>query len=507
MSSVFSSCQIPSAVLASQNDEFESECDIYTQRCPRAGEWSSGSSGSRRRSSGSRSAPEEPPPPPPKLSPEVNKAKKYMCCQYDEMFEKITDGLDIDIDKDGYLTRIGLSSKEKNTECIEFEKHTILCPDVESVRGCLRVQEIDDPSTTERESNSFDLVCIEEDRSYLGENESDQLRNLIEDDVFDKSWMSEINKLSNDEKDRFFRQGLRSSDLTCNSKPTIHIDLLEKNTCQKNGFPSLCEIYNLRKLLRTLEREVSNNNILKRELGYIRGIIYTPPSGLEMSEKEFIELQLQKGECEKDLEAADEANRGGIQDEIDEISESIGEIETRIEEKESEFEEINTDIDIDGYDTLADYIYAVLSDSISEGGRTKLMERVLKRQKRDLRKKLILCVYNENEDCLSSDEENALRRSGIVHIGEFKAFAERKFIDQHITRVECENGLESGSSCRGVSPKPRAERLTESELDTAVDNFKTEFKTEFLKLNEYFSKVPYGLACGGENPSRNACEY
>ena len=53
-------------------------------------------------------------------------------------------------------------------------------------------------------------------------------------------------------------------------------------------------------------------------------------------------------------------------------------------------------------------------------------------------RKLSICVYTEEEDCLEPREEEALELE-IAHVGEFKDFVKRQYVDKYSTRLECEN--------------------------------------------------------------------
>ena len=694
---IFSSCQMPSSSLASQGEE-EEGCDIYTQRCPRSGGWSSGSSRSGRSSRRSSSTPEEPPPPLPDLSPpEVEEARQYICGEYDRMFEEIRDG--VEVDEDGSGSDRGL------TECIEFEGRTILCPDIEYVRGCLRVQEIDDPSTPAEESDNFDMVCINDEASlYLNERDSEDLKDLIEEgilptgsgwlatidedyftcesDTYSSPEMSDIidlrtllkrlesainrsNTLKRDLEDlvesidessrlegkiRSFRvekcgieDDIERENTNLDNKETLleekgedlisavsrededeadqikekADELAERRnqlseigsliTCQKSrSFNQIKTLYNAARVCRTDSGDIITRIIREIDEGFddasdvltrrgnddqcdvdneIWSEIGSLPLGVSRYERKVdalktafttinTKIEEAKNYIRDDLDCNDEPSDSEptscsplptgadglycklreifdtvddlddkaedvvsplrndvdsleeniddlieelsgdssvvrnlkteiqrIMDDIEDIEEEIAGKEEQLSDREGKISEkraeiVENDLEMmEFFGEVRPRISAISSERISTRDRDALMDRLLKRQKRDLIRKLIMCVYYEQEDCLEPAEESALEQSEIIHVGEFRNFVKRRFMDKYATRLECENSFETGSVCRDYTTKPQSDRLSERELEEDIEGFEAEFTVGFQKLNEWFEDVPYSWAC------------
>ena len=183
---------------------------------------------------------------------------------------------------------------------------------------------------------------------------------------------------------------------------------------------------------------------------------------------------------------------------LQELQEDITNNFSLIRENDEDF--LTTDVSV---------ILEVLNERISKADRNRIMKRLLERRKREMIRKLIICVYTESENCLEPREVNALHAE-IVHVGEFRDFTIRRFVDKYATRLECENIRsctnlfvdkqalfaftisECGSSCTPITFKDEDERLDEDEVDKEIDKFKEDFEEEFI---QFFEQRPYGAAC------------
>lgn len=469
----FSSCSLE-GYSSSFHSENEPECDIFTERCPRSGSGYglSSSGGSRRRSNsgggnsnnnnnngGANNNI-------PTLSPEVSEAREYACTQYERMFEEIREGVEVG----------------RSNECIMFEDHALLCPRFDYTRGCLRVREIDDPATDARESDAFDMVCINADRLYLDEADSEELRNLLRDrnEITGQSWLQAQRDLNADETttllgDSFYR-GLGSNALNRCERydasftiTTAGIKTNAENLSNIHGIHTKRD--RLKVLLEKMKGKISQNNLLKRNISEMISKI----DKMYKLEKENVNYRRKRDACEYVDDPED-----SITTLISVLIEYINQNTAQRTRNDSEFMRIDVSEIMDA-----------LNDRISTSDRDDLMERLLERRKREMIRKLIICVYTEQENCLEPREERALQAE-IEHIGEFKAFVTRRFVDKYATKIECENRLTTGSDCRGYETKPTGTELEPDAVDGEVNKFEQTFSREFT---DFFSKFPYGVAC------------
>ena len=468
----------------------DSECDIFTQRCPRSGSGFSIGKSRSNRSSRSPAAPAPQTPPETQtgdgfsnLPQEAKDARDYLCEEYEDMFEEISDGLSIN----------------HRAETIEFRNHVILTPEFDYTSGCLRVRSIDDPSTEDEESEEFDVVCIEDTRLYLTARESEDLRDVINEiedesiDIKSSAWRSAVDALDDDEQKDF----LRSRSGSCN-------DPEPRNTAElkRAADEDIKEIYDIRdelvRLLQKIRNGISRANTFRRNLDKIIQAI----NKFYAEEAKFVQQKVKEIECEEEKESVQEDNSleadakadqlRALTNEIDEAKEEITDIESDMTENDSDFSEV--------YNDVKDEVLLVLNDRISKSDRDDLVERLLKRLERDLRRKLIICVYQEGDNCLSPSEARILeQRASLEHLGEFKSFTRRRYRDRYATRVECE--LREGNTCTDVNPEvveacsdisdPVDKRICEKAVDDEIENFDRALEGAI----ELHFLQPFGVAC------------
>lgn len=587
----FSSCSLKGNDWLALQDSNE-DCDIFTERCPRSGSGFSISGGGRARSSSRRTPISNPLPSGTTISPEIEKAIIYACNQYEEMKEKIEDGISINV---------GMGR-------LEFERHIILIPEFDSVNGCLRVESIDDPITRDDESDEFEMICIEDDPNYLGmlQNDREILMNLIQDreETSPEKWLEEVEELSSLARGFLFntwgrcdnrspnrniplQQPRRINELKaitqnpyfckekcknfitncktrcdeletenkkicdrlkavcesesrtdCESAKTECYELVEnitpecKQSCELNctnsceGLEPIGEIYMNREILQGFLRNLTAES--QTRLSHNKEELIEIIDEIYILESELMGYRAKRTVCriEREFLNSNPSENSGriafLDNTLSALDGDLTSVLSQIREKDEEF--LNFPVS---------EITNLISDRISPEDRENLMRRLLERMRRKMVRKFFICAYTEDDDCLEPREENALQAE-IAHVGEFKDFVERQYVDKYATRLECENlnlppssennqqdrnRRELNQLCGNYYPEEdtllaftRAEcrdtdrvvscgadpialkddeRFDEEKVDQEIDILKKRFKDEFLP---YFQQ-PFGLAC------------